>query len=278
MTAAQSERDRVRDAVLEAGRIALRYFGKRHDSWHKGPGQLVTEADVAIDRYLHATLRRASAEDAWLSEETLDDRLRLVRRRVWVVDPIDGTRSFAEGVAEFAVSVALVVDGRPVLGFVYNPATNELFEAELGKGARLHGRPIRASGATRLEGARVCASRTEGGRRRFGAILPGVELVTIGSLAYKLALVAEGRFDGYLSWRRSNDWDIAAALLILEEAGAVATDADGAPLRLNRPEPSHAGLLAAGPALHPALLAATRPAYGDFRAGREVAPLGPGGA
>ncbi|MCS6780452.1 MAG: 3'(2'),5'-bisphosphate nucleotidase CysQ [Geminicoccaceae bacterium] len=272
----EAEVDRVRDAVREAGRIAMRFFGKAHARWEKGPGQIVTEADLAIDRYLHAALRRSHAEDGWLSEETVDDRRRLERRRVWVVDPIDGTRSFAEGVGEFAISVALLVECRPVLGFVYNPAKEELFEAVRGRGARLGGHPLRASAASGLEGARICASRFESRRRNFQRLLPQVELVTLGSLAYKLALVAAGRFDAYLSWRRTNDWDIAAALLLLEEAGAVATDARGGPLALNQPEPLHAGILAAPPALHAALLEATRGAYEAMRAG--VPPLGPAGA
>lgn len=270
----------ARDAVLEAGRIAMRFFGRAHERWEKAPGQIVTEADLAIDRYLHAALRRTHAEDGWLSEETEDDRLRLARRRVWVVDPIDGTRAFAQGLPEFAISVALLVEDRPVLGLVYNPATHELFEAELGKGARLHGRRIEASAVARLEGARVCASRSEGAQRHFAALLPGVELVTIGSLAYKLALVAAGRFDAYLSWRRTNDWDIAAAALLLEEAGAVLTDGAGRPLQLNRREPTHEGLIAGPPPLHAALKAATVTAYERFRTrrGRGPRPLGPPGA
>ena len=276
MSLEEAEVDRARDAVLEAGRIAMRFFGRAHERWEKGPGQIVTEADLAIDRYLHAALRRTHAQDGWLSEETVDDRHRLERRRVWVVDPIDGTRSFAEGVPEFAVSVALLIDSRPVLGFVYNPAKGELFEAVRGRGARLHGHPLRASAASGLEGARICASRFESRRRNFEALLPQVELVTLGSLAYKLALVAAGRFDAYLSWRRTNDWDIAAALLLLEEAGAVVTDAQGEPLALNRPEPVHAGILSAPPALHAALLAATAGAYAAMRAG--IPALGPSGA
>ncbi len=276
MSLEEAEVDRVRDAVREAGRIAMRFFGKAHERWEKGPGQIVTEADLAIDRYLHATLRRSRADDGWLSEETVDDRHRLERRRVWVVDPIDGTRSFAEGVPEFAISVALLVESRPVLGFVYNPAREELFEAMLGRGARIDGRPLRASAATSLEGARICASRFESRRRNFQRLLPQVELLTLGSLAYKLALVAAGRFDAYLSWRRTNDWDIAAALLLLEEAGAVASDARGEPLVLNRPEPLHAGILAAPPALHEALRAATAGAYEAMRAGSPA--LGPSGA
>lgn len=275
MSAALGEQEigHARAAVVEAGRIAMRYFRQKHDRWEKGPGQIVTEADVAIDRFLHAELLRDPATDGWLSEETEDDRLRLERRRVWVVDPIDGTRSFAEGTPEFTISVGLLVNDQPVLGFVLNPAKVELFEARRGEGAFLNGRPIRVTGARALEGARIVASKFESRRRNFAALLPRAELSNIGSLAYKLALVAAGRFDGYLSWRRTHDWDIAAAVLLLAEAGGVITDADGAPIRLNRPEPRHPGLIAAGPALHAALLAATRAGHNDYLADRRARGL-----
>ena len=236
----------VRAAVTEAGRIAMRFFRQQHESWHKGPGQIVTEADIAIDRFLNAELRRDHATDGWLSEETEDDRVRLERRRVWVVDPIDGTRSFADGVAEFTICVGLLQDDVPVLGFVLNPATDELFEARLGEGAFLNGARLQASPAQELAGARIVASKFESRRRGFAPLVPTADVSSLGSLAYKLALVAAGRFDGYLSWRRTHDWDIAAAVLLLTEAGAVMTDAAGGPIHLNRPEPIHQGLLAAG--------------------------------
>ncbi len=264
---------RARAAVNEAGRIAMRFFRREHKSWEKGPGQIVTEADLAIDRFLHAELRRDHATDGWLSEETEDDPVRLERRRVWVVDPIDGTRSFAEGTPEFTISVALLVNDLPALGFVLNPAKGELFEARRGGGAALNGRPLRATAATGLEGARIVASKFESRRRNFAALIPRAELSNLGSLAYKLALVAAGRFDGYLSWRRTHDWDIAAAALLLAEAGAVLTDAEGKPIRLNRPEPRHAGLLAAGPPLHAALLAATRAGHHAYLADRRARGL-----
>jgi myo-inositol-1(or 4)-monophosphatase len=246
------------DATRAAGAIAMRHFRRPHERWEKGPGQVVTEADIAIDRFLKDRLLGARPCDGWLSEETEDDPARLAKRRVWIVDPIDGTRSFAEGVPEFAVSVALVEDGAAVLGVVLNPATDELFLAARGRGATLNGEPVRATAPDALGGARIVASRFESRRRRFGEMLPAVELTTIGSLAYKLALVACGRFDGYLSWRRSHDWDIAGAAAILAEAGALLTDADGAPIALNRERPVQEGLLAGGPALHAALLRATR--------------------
>ncbi len=261
-------RDGARQAVLEAGRLAMRYFRTDHGRWEKGPGQIVTEADLAVDGLLKTRLLGLVPEAAWLSEETPDDRLRLERRRVWIVDPIDGTRSFALGVPEFTISVALLEGGLPELGFVLNPATGELFEAARGTGASLNGAAVRGSSRTELVGARILCSSTENRRRNFKALLPTAEVTTIGSLAYKLALVAAGRFAGYLSWRRSHDWDIAAAVLLLAEAGVRTTDADGLGIALNRPDIRHEGLLAAPPALHAAMLEALAPARAAFLAQR----------
>jgi myo-inositol-1(or 4)-monophosphatase len=250
--------ERARRAVHAAGEIALRYFQKAHTSWEKGPGQIVTEADIEIDRFLHDALL-ADDDAAWLSEETLDDRSRLGRDRLWVVDPIDGTRSFARGRPEFVISVALLVADVPVLGLISNPATGELFEAARGAGATCNGARLQACVTPGLEGAAIVVSETENRRRDFAAIFPAARFTTIGSLAYKLALVAAGRFDAYLSWRRTHDWDIAAAHLLLEEAGAVLSEADGSPIGYNRPEPVHRGLVAAAPALHAELLGRSAP-------------------
>lgn len=250
-------------ATRAAGEVAMRHFRQAHKRWEKGPGQVVTEADIAIDRLLRERLPGANPGDGWLSEESEDDPARLACRRVWIVDPIDGTRSFAEGIPEFTVSVALVEDGAPVVGVVLNPATDETFAAARGGGATLNGRPIRAAGRDGLAGATVVASRFESRQRRFPELLPSVEVTTIGSLAYKLALVAAGRHDGYLSWRRAHDWDIAGAAVLLAEAGGVLTDADGRAIALNGRHPVHEGLVGAGAGLHAPLLAATR-------AGREA--------
>ena len=268
----EAEIGRARAAVIEAGRIAMRWFRRPHEKWEKGPGQVVTEADLAVDRFLRAELVGDSAA-GWLSEETEDDRRRLNTHEVWVVDPIDGTRSFAEGVPEFTISVALLRARRPVLGFVYNPATEEMFEGALGRGATLNGMPMQTSAVAKLDDAHIVASRFESRRRNFASLVPTAALSSLGSLAYKLALVAAGRFDGYLSWRRTNDWDIAAALLLVEEAGGRITDAGGRPLDLNRAEPVHPGILAAGTALFPALLAATAEANAAYRADRRARGL-----
>jgi myo-inositol-1(or 4)-monophosphatase len=132
---------------------------------------------------------------------------------------------------------------------------------------------MRTSAVSELDDAHIVASRFESRRRNFASLVPTAALSSLGSLAYKLALVAAGRFDGYLSWRRTNDWDIAAALLLVEEAGGRITDAGGCPLVLNRPEPVHPGILAAGTALFPALLAATAEANAAYRADRRARGL-----
>jgi myo-inositol-1(or 4)-monophosphatase len=230
-------------ATRAAGEVAMRHFRQAPKQWEKGPGQVVTEADVAVDRLLHERLLGANPGDGWLSEESEDGPARLGRSRVWIVDPIDGTRSFAEGVPS-SRSAWRWSRRAPVVGVVLNPATDELFAAVRGGGASLNGVPIRATARDRLEGATIVASRFESRRRRFPDLLPSVEVTTIGSLAYKLALVASGRYDGYLSWRRTHDWDIAGAAVILAEAGALLTDADGLPIALNRERPVHEGLLA----------------------------------
>ena len=258
-----SDRDLLRRAVAEAGAEALRHFRSAGPRWEKAPGQVVTEADLAIDDLLRAALLGARPGDGWLSEERPDDGSRLARERAWIVDPIDGTRAFADGVPEFSISIALVVAGRPVIGAVYNPASGELFEATVGGGAWLNGARIRASGQERLAGARLVSGRGEMCHRRWPELIPEAGFATVGSLAYKLALVACGRFDGFVSLRRTADWDVAAALLLVTEAGGRMSLADGSPLRLNRPEPHHAGLVAgAAPGLHADLVARLRPHLG----------------
>ena len=248
----------LREAVLAAGEIAMAAFGQGGRSWEKSPGQILTETDLAVDGALKTSLGEVLASAAWLSEETKDDGKRLEQPRVWVVDPIDGTRSFAAGKPEFTISVALVEEGRSILACLLNPATGECFEARRGAGASLNAQPLRLDTPETLETARIVLSAGERKTRDFRPFFPGAAVSTIGSLAYKIALVAAGRFDAYFSWRMSHDWDIAAALLILEEAGGRATDRSGEALTLNRTEPRHRGLIASSPSLHDHLTAISR--------------------
>jgi myo-inositol-1(or 4)-monophosphatase len=245
----------LRRALAAAGKLALRHFSARGPHWFKGPGQVVTAADLEIDDLLHESVIGAFPNDGWLSEERADDRARLRRERVWIVDPVDGTRAFASGLPEFAISVALLSDDVPVLGAVFNPATGECFESERGCGAWCGATPLRVSTHDALPGARLLSSRTEMRRRNWPTIIPEATFTDLSSLAYKLALVAAGRFDGLISRRVCHDWDFAAAQLLLAEAGGRVTAADGGALVLNQPEPRHSGVVAAGTdRLHRALL------------------------
>jgi myo-inositol-1(or 4)-monophosphatase len=263
----------LRAAVAAASDLALRHFRDRSAPWFKGPGQVVTAADLEVDRLLHEALLGAFPDDGWLSEERPDDGTRLRRSRVWVVDPIDGTRAFADGLPEFSISVALLIDAAPALGVVCAPASGEWFEAERNRGAWLDGARLRVGAPPTLAGARLLSSRTEMRRRRWPELMPEASFTDVSSLAYKLALVAAGRFDGLVTLRASHDWDLAAAELLIAEAGGLLTAADGAAVVLNRPTPRHAGLVAAATApLHAALIARLAPLRVAAGGGRPATP------
>ena len=249
-----ADRSLLFDAVQEAGALALRHFtdGTRH--WEKKPGDPVSEADLAVDRLLHARLAAMRPEYGWLSEETEDDRLRVSRRRTWVVDPIDGTRAFVKGRPEFAVCAALIEDGEPVLGAVFNPATAEFFTAEAGSGARLNGQPIHASRHCGLEHLKLLASKRTFEHHAWLKRVPAAEFHQINSIAYRMTLVAAGRFEASVSLSEKADWDIAAADLIVREAGGAVSTADGRGLHYNRPHPRHDSVIAAAPGVHGALI------------------------
>lgn len=244
----EADRKLLEAVFDEAAPLALQHFEAQGGHWYKGPGQVLTEADLAIDRLLKAHLGTARPDYGWLSEESRDDGTRHTSGRVWMVDPIDGTRAFADHIPEFAISVGLVEAGRPVVGIVENPATRERFVAVRGQGAWLNGAPLQTSTKACLDGARILSSRGELRQRRWPERAPEASFHAVGSLAYKLALVADGRFDGFMSWRRCHDWDIAAALLLLEETGASVSDRQGCPIRLNKTDLRHNGLAIGGTA------------------------------
>ncbi len=241
-------------AAREAGRIALGFFKGRNRVWDKGRDDPVTEADLAVDASLRETLTTARPDYGWLSEETDDDPARLDASRVFVADPIDGTRAFIAGEPTWAHSIAVVEDGQPVAGVVYLPARGRLYTAIRGRGARLDGTPLRASRRGEAAGARILASRPAFDARHWASRVPEAERHFRPSLAYRLALVGEGRFDGMLTLRESWEWDIAAGALIASEAGATVTDRTGKPLRFNNPQPLTHGVIAAAPGVHADLL------------------------
>ena len=255
-------RDLLADAVREAGALALLTFRGALKSWIKGKSSPVTEADLAVDVLLPERLL-AIGDFGWLSEETEDDPSRLQKRHVWVVDPIDGTRAYLAGLPEWAVSAALVSDGRPVVGALYAPVTDELFLSIAGGGATLNGAPIKASAGAALAGARF-----SGAKRRMeslAAVEPRIEVAPrVPSLALRLARVASGALDGTFTAPNSHDWDLAAADLLVHEAGGVLTTLTGESLIYNRPHPVHGALVAAGLARHALLLDLIRDRLAEF--------------
>ena len=251
-----SDLDLLREAALEAGRIAMKHFGQKPKIWNKDDGQgPVTEADLEVDAMLHARLLEAHPDAGWLSEETEDDADRLSRDKVFVVDPIDGTKSFINGNNNFSHSLAISEGGRVTVGVVHLPARGLTFEAELGKGAFLNGEPITASVAEAFEGARVLASESQFRSRLWSSAPPPVERHFRASLAYRMCLVAQGRFDAMVTLRDTWEWDVAAGVLICEEAGAIATTRQGHRAAFNQPSPRMPGMLAAAPGLHQSLMA-----------------------
>ncbi|SOB86725.1 myo-inositol-1(or 4)-monophosphatase [Sphingomonas guangdongensis] len=241
--------DALIDLAAEAGALALARFRTDFDAWEKSPGNPVSEVDLAVDAFLRERLSALLPEAGWLSEETADSPDRLGRRHVWVVDPIDGTRDYVRGRRGWAVSVALVEDGRPVLGVLDAPARGERWFAAAGKGAVLNGAPIQVAPREVLSGSRVPSDALPKADR---------DLVTVAkpnSIALRIAMVAAGDADLVATTRWGNEWDIAAVTLIASEAGASVTDAHGAPLAFNQREPRAWGVLACAPGIHAAAVA-----------------------
>ncbi|MEM6578964.1 MAG: 3'(2'),5'-bisphosphate nucleotidase CysQ [Pseudomonadota bacterium] len=239
------------EAVIEAGEVARRFAGPEVRVWDKadnaGP---VTEADLAVNETLQSRLRGQRPDYGWLSEETEDNTDRLSCEQVFIVDPIDGTRSFIEGGRTWAHVAAVAQQGQVTAAAIYLPLRDKLYSAALGQGAELNGRPIMASDRAHLAGAALLASRNNLEPKHWRADVPDVALAFRPSLAYRQSLVAEGRFDAMLTLRKTWEWDIAAGDLILREAGAVVSDRAGQPLRFNNPHPQVNGVVAANAELH----------------------------
>ena len=248
------------EAARAAGEIACGYSGPEARRWDKPEGAgPVTEADLAVNDMLEQRLRGARPDYGWLSEETEDNTDRLGHDRVFIVDPIDGTRSFVEGESTWAHALAVVEHGVVTAAVIYLPMRDLLYSAARGAGARLNGEPIRAGETRDLAEAKILATRPNLDPRHWRGGFPGFKSAYRPSLAYRMALVAQGRYDGMLTLRPSWEWDIAAGDLILHEAGARCTDRTGAPLRFNNPRPQLNGVIAGGGAIHARLTAALAP-------------------
>jgi myo-inositol-1(or 4)-monophosphatase len=241
-------------AVRDAGHLALSMFGKPIKQWTKGPSSSpVCEADIAVDALLRERLIGDRNTFAWLSEETADDAARLTARYVWVVDPIDGTRAYIAGEPDWAVSAALIEQGRPIVACLYAPALDEFFVARAGAGSTLNGTTIAATPGADLHGLRIVGPQKF--LERLTSILPPFTKLPRGhSLALRLVRVAQGFCDAAFAGGNSHDWDLAAADLLVHEAGGAITPLTGGAIAYNRPVPRHGMLIAAGRDRHAALI------------------------
>jgi myo-inositol-1(or 4)-monophosphatase len=233
-------------SALESARLALgRFTAGAIAAEYKAGHDPVTEADRVVDALLRKELLRDG--EGWLSEESADDLSRLDKERVWVVDPLDGTREFVAGIPEFCISVAMVEGGQPVAGGICNPATNETFIGSLKTGVTYNGKSARVSQRATLNGALVLASRSEVKRGKWKQFENATFKVRpVGSVAYKLALVSAGLADATFTLTPKNEWDVAAGAALVLSAGGFVTTLEGSSLRCNNKSPLISGLLACG--------------------------------
>ena len=242
--------DLIRSAALEAGALALALREDKLKIWAKAGGSPVTDADLKVDKLLKDRLMAARPDYGWLSEETADDSSRLSQRRVFVVDPIDGTVAYMKQRPWFSVSIAVVEDGRPVAGVVHAPAVVETYEATIDGPALVNGVPIQASDREVLEGAMVLGDA----RVLAPPAWPPMLVENRNSLAYRICLVAAGAFDAAIALSTKCDWDLAAGDLIANRAGAMVTDAAGQPYRYNLESAVKHSLVCAPRRLHRLIL------------------------
>ncbi|MHC5232611.1 3'(2'),5'-bisphosphate nucleotidase CysQ [Brucella sp. LJL56] len=234
----------LRDAAREAGRIAMRYFGRSPEVWLKDGVSPVSEADLAVDRYLKDVLLSARPDYGWISEETVDERAAEKRSRVFVVDPIDGTRAYIAGQDQWCVSIAIVENGRPLAGVLECPAREELIEAGKGAGASQNGIAVRVRLPSPGEPVTIASARNmvtalPNSWRDRVKVHPYVP-----SLAYRIAMVARGDIAGTFIRPNSHDWDLAAADLILSESDGAILTSDALPITYGGPTLSHGALVA----------------------------------
>jgi myo-inositol-1(or 4)-monophosphatase len=241
----------LEDTVRQAGDIARRYFGGDYKRWSKEGGSPVTEADLAVNAFLRERLTAARPSYGWLSEENADDPARLAKRDLFLIDPIDGTIAFLKNRPHFTICAAVVTEGRPSCGVVYNPISDELYSARTGGGAHRNAAPIRVGSRQQLQGAAMLGDRTQ----FHGPPWPPMHVQNRNSVAYRLVLVADGSADASVSLTAKRDWDLAAADIILAEAGGCLSDAKGATLVYNNPVTTQASLVAANPVLHAEIIA-----------------------
>jgi myo-inositol-1(or 4)-monophosphatase len=238
------EFDTAERAAREAGQIIKGLFKGKFDVREKSRNNPVTTADIEANHRIREIIQAKFPQDGWLSEEDSDNSGRLTSSRVWIVDPIDGTKEFIEGVPQFAVSIGFVVDGRPKVAMVYNPAEERLYRAAAGEGADLNGKRIRVTSQQDMHGALLLVSRSEP-LRKFQVFVDLCKIQSVGSIAYRLAKIGGGEGDGTLTFRSIHEWDVCAGVLIAEEAGGKVVDGNGNRLLFNQRDAKHHGIVAA---------------------------------
>ena len=238
------EMELLRQAVHRAGTKVTQSLAGDLNTKQKANGDFVTWIDFEVNRILKESIKEDFPDDGWLSEETQDSSERFSKRRVWIVDPIDGTRELIKGIPEFAISAALVQDGIPVVGIIFNPLKDEFFSAVRGEGVYLNEQRVDGTRA-RTSRLSILASRSEFRAGKFKPFEPHANIQPVGSIAYKLALVAAGKADATVSLDPKNEWDIAAGVLLVEESGGKVTDKQGAPFVFNQRNTLVSGVVAA---------------------------------
>ena len=249
-------------AAHDAGDAVMRLFKGKFDVREKSKNNPVTTADLEANRIIHEKVQECFPADGWLSEEDQDNSRRLALSRVWVVDPIDGTKEFIEGIPQFAISIAFVVDGRPEVAVVYNPAKERFYKAAAGQGAFLNDQSIHVSARDEVNGASLLVSRSEP-QKRFQVFVERCDIRPVGSIAYRLAKVAGGGGDGTLTFRTISEWDVCAGVLMVEAAGGKVVNGNGDVLTFNQQVPKHRGVVAASVGLADGLQTLWRDAMAD---------------
>jgi myo-inositol-1(or 4)-monophosphatase len=262
-----SERVKLRDALeaiaREAGELAVTTAKGAMKRWMKAGSSPVSEADIAVDKFLSERLPSLAPDAGWLSEETEDNPARMKTSKIWVVDPIDGTRAFLDNRPDWSVSIALVEDGRPTVAALYAPISGEMFLATRGGGATRNGAPMKIPPRPNLDGARIAGPQSH--LDRLVSLNPRMQpQPKVFSLALRATRVASGQFDAAFASKNSHDWDLAAADLLVHEAGGAVTDLAGTPITYNRPDPVHGTLIAAGADCHRALIELLRDRRSEF--------------